>query len=110
MIDSVLEKMLNWLCARSLKTNNCGKKERNKKSLTNIFWGVKNTQTRTIITALKSQFLIHCLLQIYSFSFAILHQLTWIPSKEENTKAIMFLLCEINNSSIAAQTQGHIDI
>lgn len=41
---------------------------------------------------------------------AILHQMTWIPYKEENTEIIMFLLCKINNNSTAAQTQGHIDI
>lgn len=41
---------------------------------------------------------------------AILHQMTWISSKEENAEIIMFLLCKINNNSTAAQTQGHIDI
>lgn len=39
-----------------------------------------------------------------------LPQMTWIPSKEENTEAITFLLCKINNSSTAAQIQRHTDI
>lgn len=107
----------------SLNNKNCVPTDKKPvRKLTNFSQGVqKNTQTSAIIAALKSlvlkqrerescfassKFIRPVLPELHE----ILHQMTQIPSKEENTEAIMFLLCKINNNSTAAQTQGHIDI
>ncbi len=122
-----LKAIQNWFCAESLNNENCVPTDKKKHIPLGYQWEnwpispwgeEKHTNKynnccfeitcpypkRAVFASSK------CIYSILLELQTILHQMTWILSKEENTEIIMFLLCKINNNSTTAQTQGHIDI